>query len=251
MTGLALIAVLKTLTVLGSAESYAEESAPQEAAVFARADRILAAQNGRRAKWERYLGLMGRRESRPSLASVRYRLAVGRKVYSFTTGGRLFADGRFVRDDEVADVLEIERIFRETLSRSPWKGDKLRVARDAAMELRGFEDARFARLDGPIERVVGEFNARRKAAAHGLSPVLFKSFVVEESYWQDGEPSEDELRAALARLCAAGTDGKGRFLGWNIALRNLHDADFAQRVVSRADNPEAFVPAAIWKEGVK
>ena len=30
MTGLALIAVLKTLTVLGSAESYAEESAPLE-----------------------------------------------------------------------------------------------------------------------------------------------------------------------------------------------------------------------------
>ena len=248
MTGLALLAVLKTLTVLGSAESYAEEASPQEAAVFARADRMLSAQNGRRAKWERFLSLMGRRESRPSLAAVRYRLAVGRKVYSFATNGRLFADGRFVRDDEVADVLEIERIFRETLARSPWKGDRLRAARADSMSLRGFEDARFERLDGPIAKIVGEFNARRKSASHELPPILFKSFVVEETYWRDGEPSEDELRAALARLCAAGTGGDGAFLGWSVAMRNAHDVDFAQRVVSRADNPEMFVPATIWKE---
>ena len=51
------------------------------------------------------------------------------------------------------------------------------------------------------------------------------------------------IQAVNKLLEETGTDRNGRFLGWNVALRNLHDADFAQRVVSRADNPEAFVPA--------
>ena len=53
MTGLLLLAALKTLTVLGAEGSFSEEISTPEAEVFERADRILAAQNARRAKWDR------------------------------------------------------------------------------------------------------------------------------------------------------------------------------------------------------
>ena len=249
MTGLLLLAALKTLTVLGAEGSFSEEIPTPEAEVFERADRILAAQNTRRAKWDRYLALMGQRESRLSLAAVRYRLAVGRRVYSFTVYGRLFVDGRLVRDDEIEDVLALERIFRSFLSRSQWKGNALRKIGSESMALRGFEDERFARLDGAVARVVAEFNARRAEVVHELRPRLFKSFLVELTYWRDGALSEDEMRGELARLTAAGMrpDGGG-FGGWTAAMQSVHGADFAERVVSRADNPEVFVPVIVWKE---
>ena len=249
MTGLAILAVVKTLTVMGGDGSFSEEATPAETAVFERADSILAAQNGRRAKWEHYLKLMGQRESRPSLSAVRYRLSVGKRIYSFTVYGRLFVDGRYVRDDELADVLALERIFHEMRSRSVWKGEAIRNGRSEPLALRGFEDRRFLELDGSIAKIVAAFNAKRAAAVHKLPARLFKSFIVEETYWRDGKTSDDELRASLARLVAAGMrdDGKG-FLGWHTAINRLHGADFAERVVSRADNPEIFVPAMMWKE---
>ena len=252
MTGLVLLAALKTLTVMGAEGDFSEEISRPETEVFERADRILAAQNTRRAKWDRYLGLMGQRESRLSLASVRYRVAAGRKVYSFTVYGRLFVDGRFVRDDEIEDVLALERIFRAFLSRSQWKGDSLRKIDSESMALRGFEDERFERLDAPIGRIVAEFNEKRAEGIHELSPRLFKSFVVELAYWRDGAFSEDEMRGELARLTAAGMrpDGGG-FNGWTAAIHSAHGADFAERVVSRADNPEVFVPVVVWKETAK
>ena len=249
MTGILLAAALKTLTVLGAEGSYSEEISPVESEVFARADGILAAQNSRRAKWDRYLELMGQRESRLSLASVRYRVAAGRRVYSFTVYGRLFVDGRFVRDDEIEDVLALERIFRGFLSRSKWKGEALQTIEAGSMALRGFEDERFTRLDGAIERIAAAFNEKRAECVHELRPRLFKSFVVELWYWRDGAISEDELRAELARLVAAGmsSDGGG-FGGWSAALQAAHGADFAERVVARADDPQVFVPVKVWKE---
>ena len=249
MTGLAILAVVKTLTVLGAEGSFSEEATPAETAAFERADSILAAQNGRRAKWERYLELMGQRESHPSLAAVRYHLSAGKSTYSFTVYGRLFVDGRYVRDDEIKDVLELERIFREMHSRSAWKDDAIRDGRAEPLALRGFEDERFTKLDGAVAKIAAEFNAKRAPFVHELPARLFKSFIVEETYWRDGKTSEDEVRASLARLVAAGmrNDGKG-FFGWHSAINRLHGADFAERVVSRADKPEIFVPAMMWKE---
>ena len=249
MTGLVLLAALKTLTVLGADGGFSEEISQPEAEVFERADRILSAQNARRAKWDRYLSLMGQRESRLSLASVRYRVAAGRKVYSFTVYGRLFVDGRFVRDDEIEDVLALERLFRSVLARSQWRGDALRRIDSESLALRGFEDERFERLDGVLAKVVAGFNAKRAEGVHELRPRLFKSFLVELAYWRDGAISEDEMRGELARLTAAGMrqDGGG-FDGWTAAMQSSHGADFAERVVSRADNPEVFVPVIVWKE---
>ncbi|MBQ2628651.1 MAG: hypothetical protein IJG13_03135, partial [Kiritimatiellae bacterium] len=198
--GILLAAALKVLTALGSRGELSEAVAPQEAQVFERAGRIVSAQNGRRAKWNKYLDLMGLRESRPSLAAVRYRLAVGRTVYSFTVYGRLFVDMRFVRDDEVAAVLALERIFREMHARSPWRDEALRDPLQERLTLCGYEDERFVRLDGPLARVVDEFNRTRDERVHELSPRFFKSFVVEQSYWSQGGLSEDALRAALKRL---------------------------------------------------
>ena len=251
MTGILLLAALKTLSVLGVEGGYSEEIAPAESAIFARADKVVAAQNGRRAKWERYLSLMGRRESRPSLASVRYQMSVGRRVYSFTMYGRLFVDGRFVRDDEVSDVLAIEKIFRAQHARSPWKGEALRDGHAEQLTLRGFEDPRFQSLDEPVGRIVGEFNSKRAAKVHELQPRLFKSFVIESTYWRQSAVAEDELRAELARLFAAGAQPDGGFRGWYAALQTAQDVDFAERVVSRAENPEVFVPASNWKEKEK
>ena len=249
MTGLVLLAALKTLTVLGAEGGFSEEITAPESEVFERADRILAAQNARRAKWDRYLSLMGQRESRLSLSAVRYRVAAGRRVYSFTVYGRLFVDGRFVRDDEIEDVLALEWIFRAFLLRSQWKSDVLKKIDSESMALRGFEDVRFARLDGVIARIVSEFNAKRAEGVHELRPRLFKSFIVELEYWRDGAFSEDEMRGELARLTAAGMrPGGAGFDGWTAAMHSAHGADFAERVVSRADNPEVFVPVIVWKE---
>ena len=249
MTGLVMLAVMKTLTAIGAEGSYAEEATPAEVRILERADAIIAAQNGRRAKWEKYLNLMGQRESRPSVAPVRYRMTDGKRVYSFTIYGRLFVDGRFVRDDEIADVLALERMFREMRSRSAWNGEAIRDGRAETLALRGFEDPRFLALDAPLAQIVAEFNAKRSPVQHDLPARLFKSFVIEETYWLDGAVSADWMRATLARLVAAGmkSDGSG-FVGWMHAMQAVHDADFAGRVVSRADNPEVFVPAKIWKE---
>lgn len=247
MTGLFLLAALKTLSVLGAEGSFSEEVSPAESEVFARADGIISAQNTRRAKWDRYLALMGQRESRPSLASVRYRMAAGRKVYSFTVYGRLFVDGRFVRDDEIEDVLALERVFRSFLSRSTWKDDVLKPVSAESMALRGFEDSRFDALDGPITRIAAAFNEKRAEGVNELSPRLFKSLVVELAYWRDGGFSDDELRAELARLVAAGMRPDG-FSGWQAALQSAYGADFSERVVARADNPQLFVPVMVWKE---
>ncbi|MBO7684551.1 MAG: hypothetical protein J6T51_07490 [Kiritimatiellae bacterium] len=249
--GILLAAALKVLTALGSPGEFSEAVPAQEAQVFERAGRIVAAQNGRRAKWDRYLGLMGIRESRPSLAAVRYRLAVGSRVYSFTVYGRLFVDMRFVRDDELGDVLALERAFREMHARSPWRGEKMRDARLEPLALCGYEDERFLRLDGPLARVVDEFNRTRGESVHELSPRLFKSFVVEEACWRDGVPSEAELREALRRLAAAGGRPGGPFRGWYAAVQDARGAGFAQRVASRSSHPEVFVPARAWKEKVQ
>ena len=240
--GAVALAVLKVLTSLGAPGEFAETASAAEEAVFARAERLVSAQNVRRERWGRHLELMGLRESRRSLAPVRYRLAVGRRVYSFTDCGRLFADFRFVRDDEMADVLELERLFREQLSRSPWRGERLRDALGDPLALCGFEDERFARLDGTVSRLVGEFNRTRPEGVQELSPRLFKSFVVEETYWSAEEVAEASLRASLARL-AAGASG-----GWLAAVARERGADFAGRVASRSCNPEVFVPARAWKE---
>jgi hypothetical protein len=249
MTGLAIFAVVKTLTVLGGGESFSEEALPTEVSVFERADSILAAQNGRRAKWERYLELTGQRESRPSISAVRYRLSAGKRIYSFTIYGRLFADGRYVRDDEIGAILELEKIFREMHSRSAWNGEKLRDFRAEPLALRGFEEPRFLELDAAIKKTVAEFNSKRMPTVHELSSRLFKSFIVEETYWRSDKVSEDDIRAGLARLVAAGMRPNGKsFRGWHAAIQAIHGADFAERVVSRADNPEIFTPAMIWKE---
>ena len=247
-TGLVLLAAIKTLTVLGAECSFSGESSPVQAEVVERAHKILAAQNTRRAKWDRYLALMGQRESRLSLESVRYRVAAGRKVYSFTVYGRLFVDGRFVRDDEIEDVLALERIFRAFLAHSTWKNEALKVISAESMLLRGFEDKRFARLDDAITRIAAEFNAKRREGVHELKPRLFKSFVVELWYWREDPVSEDVLRAELARLVAAGMCKDGSFGGWHAALQSAHGADFAERVVARADDPQVFVPVKVWKE---
>ena len=249
--GVLLAAALKVLTALGSQGELSEAVAPQEAKVLERAGRIVSAQNGRRAKWNRYLDLMGLRESRPSLASVRYRLAVGRVVYSFTVYGRLFVDMRFVRDDEVADVLAVESLFREMHARSPWRAETLRDARQEPMALCGYEDERFVRLDAPLARIVDEFNRTRGESVHELSPRLFKSFVIEESFWSAAGLSEDALRTALRRLAGAGMRAGGGFCGWYIAVQNACGADFAQRVAARSSHPEVFVPVRAWKEKVK
>ena len=249
--GILLAASLKVLTALGSQGELSEAVAAQETQVFERTGRIVAAQNGRRAKWNRFLELMGLRETRPSLAAVRYRLSVGRTVYSFTVYGRLFVDMRFVRDDEVSAVLALERIFREMHARSPWRDEALIDARLEPLALCGYEDARFVRLDGPLARVVAEFNRTRDERIHELSPRFFKSFVVEQSYWNQGGLSEDALRAALVRLAGAGRTRGGGFCGWYLAVQNAHGADFAERVASRSGHPEVFVPARAWKEKVK
>ena len=86
-----LFAAVRVLTALGSAVECRETVAAGETEVFERAARLVSAQNGRRAKWERYLDLMGLRESRPSLSAVRYQMSVGRRVYSFTVYGRSLA----------------------------------------------------------------------------------------------------------------------------------------------------------------
>ena len=249
--GILLAAALKVLTALGSRGELSEAVAPQEAQVFERAGRIVSAQNGRRAKWNKYLDLMGLRESRPSLAAVRYRLAVGRTVYSFTVYGRLFVDMRFVRDDEMADVLAVEGIFRAMHARSPWRTEALRDPRLEKMTLCGYEDERFARLDAPLARVVDEFNRTRDERVHELSPRFFKSFVIEEYFWKTAGLSEDALRAALKRLAGAGMRGGGGFCGWYGAVHNACGADFAERVTARSSHPEVFVPARAWKEKVK
>ena len=246
--GAILFAALKVLTVLGAPGEFSEPVAAGEEAVLEKAGRLVSAQNGRRAKWERYLGLMGLRESRPSLASVRYSLSVGRRVYSFTVYGRLFIDVRFVRDDEMADLLAVENLFREMHARSPWRGETLRDPWKEPLALCGYEDARFARLDAPIERIVGEFNRTRPERVHELSPRLFKSFVIEETYWRGGDVSEGELKSALSRLAAAGSRKDGAFCGWYVALQNARDADFAERVAARSSHPELFVPVRAWKE---
>ena len=243
-----LLAALKVLTALGASGEFSEQVAVGEEAVLEKAGRLVSAQNGRRAKWERYLGLMGLRESRPSLASVRYRLSVGRRVYSFTVYGRLFIDIRFVRDDEMADVLAVERLFREMHARSPWRGEALRDPWKEPLTLCGYEDGRFASLDAPIERLVGDFNRTRPERVHELSPRLFKAFVIEESYWRGGEVSEGELKSAMSRLAAAGSRKDGAFCGWYVALQNARDADFAERVAARSSHPELFVPVRAWKE---
>ena len=249
--GILLAAALKVLTSLGSPGDLSEAVSEQEARVFEKAERIVAAQNARRVKWNRYLDLMGLRESRPSLASVRYRLAVGRRVYSFTVYGRLFADMRFVRDDEIADVLALERVFRAMHARSPWRGETLRDACLEPLALCGCEDKRFASLDGAIGRVVDDFNKTRDERVHELPPRFFKSFVVEETCWSPEAPSEDALRAALKRLADAGRIAGGGFAGWYMAVQNARGADFAERVAARSRHPEVFVPARTWKEKVK
>ena len=241
--GIAMLAVLKVLTALGASGEFAEVVSAENEAVFARAERFVSAQNIRRAKWERHLGLMGLRESRPSLARVRYRLAVGSRVYSFTVYGRLFVDFRFVRDDEVADVLELERLFRGMHARSPWREEKLLDVREEPLALCGYEDERFVRLDETIGRIVDEFNRTRPDGVDNLPPLLFKSFVIEETYWKAGEVDESSLRSALARLKSGG--------GWHAAIMRLHDVDFAGRVIARSSNPEVFVPARAWKEKSK
>ena len=247
--GFVVLAALKVLTALGSPGEFAEVVSAENEAVFARAERFLSAQNVRRAKWERHLAMMGLRESRPSLAPVRYRLAVGRRVFSFTVYGRLFVDFRFVRGDEMADILELEGIFRGLHARSPWRGERLRDAREEPLALCGFEDERFARLDEAVERLVGEFNRARQPGVQELPPRLFKSFVVEETYWSAEEVSEESLRSMLGRLASAGgcADG-GAFRGWHATVARLHGADFAGRVVARGFNKEVFVPARAWKE---
>ena len=249
--GVLFAASLKVLTALGLQGELSEAVTAQETQVFERTGRIVAAQNGRRAKWNRYLELMGLRESRPSLAAVRYRLAVGRTVYSFNVYGRLFVDMRFVRDNEVSAVLALERIFREMHARSPWRSEALCDPLQERMTLCGYEDERFVRLDGPLARVVDEFNRTRDERVHELSPRFFKSFVVEQSYWNQGGLSEDALRAALKRLAGAGMRKGGGFCGWYLAVQNAHDADFAERVAARSSHPEVFVPARAWKEKVK
>ena len=119
------------------------------------------------------------------------------------------------------------------------------------MTLCGYEDERFVRLDGPLARVVDEFNRTRDERVHELSPRFFKSFVVEQSYWNPGGLSENALRAALLRLSGAGKVRGGGFCGWYLAVQNAHGADFAERVAARSSHPEVFVPVRAWKEKVK
>ena len=238
------------------------QASSADLAAFARVDAVVASSRRRHDLWNRYLELMHMRESQPCTASVRFRMSVGGRIYLFTDRGRLFLDGRFVKEDEVPALLAAEDAFLRTLSASPY-GKVFKVRAEAPFAeidasvgtirvpgFHGFEDARYQRHDAAIARV----SAETERTDRPLPAAILKSLLVETRCWDfDSRDVDESYVRAVARELAGFAEEP--FSGWEPALmafagRNSeaevgrrYRADFAARVVSRAINADAFVPA--------
>ena len=270
-----LAASMKVLSPFAPA-SWSETSLPPkfeavasagDSAAFARVDAVMAESRRRHGLWNRYLDLMRMRESQQGTASVRFRLSINGRIYLFTDRGRLFLDGRFVKADEVPALLAVEKAFAAVLAASPYaKTFKVRtetacsefdvsVGKIRVPVFQGFEDSRYQRHDAAVARI----SADSERTDRPLSAALLKSLLIETRCWDFDPESFDEsqVRAVASELEGLAGD---RFAGWEPALMAFagkssaaevgrrYRVDFATRVVSRACNPDTFVPVMGKKE---
>lgn len=174
--------------------------------------RISASAEARRLKHEAELAARGVAEEPASREAVRYSVDThGLGDLLFDDWGELYIDRRFLTDDEMKRVKEIEAFAWKHLI-EPLRGAKVltgksekpsaakkpvkRVPRARAGEaglpvFRGFEDARYQQYDALIARLVKDFNANKAKWCGGnpdqaakiadITAALVKSHMIEES----------------------------------------------------------------------
>lgn len=112
---------------------------------------------------------------------------------AFNDWGELYVDRRFVTDEEMKTVREIERWIAKWFPKEA--KSRPRPRRESGVAglpiFRGFEDARYQVHDGLIARLTAEFNANKAEGCGGtpgqaeaiadLAPALVKAHMIEES----------------------------------------------------------------------
>ena len=156
------------------------------AEVFARA-------TAREAAHEAELRRQGLAEVPPSEGPRHVIDTAGLGELAFNDWGELSVDRRFVTDEEMKVVREIERWIAKWFPAEAKRRPRPRRASGAAglPVFRGFEDARYQMHDALIARLTDEFNADKAAGCGGtpgqaeaiadLSPALVKAHMIEES----------------------------------------------------------------------
>ena len=235
--------------------------------------------------------------------------------FSFDDWGELYIDRRFVTDEEMKTIRQIEAWIAKWFPQQTKKrtAKPRKSAGDAGLPIfRGFEDARYQAHDALIAKLVAAFNADKQGWTGGtaeqaakvadLTPARVKAHMIEESggngprskaAWAVDplqvnvpgdwgvekelvglvKPSkrnegtvEQNVRAAIKYLSRKGfgvsarpaaSRPKGFFDGWLDALRRYNgrrdrtDTDryysdeYADKIMKRAKDPNAFVPIEI------
>ena len=113
--------------------------------------------------------------------------------FAFDDWGEIYIDRRFVSDEEMKTVREVERWIAKWFPAHTKKRGKPRKSSGASglPVFRGFEDARYQKHDEVIARLVAEFNrdkakacggtASQAAAIPDLTAALVKAHMIEES----------------------------------------------------------------------
>ena len=131
----------------------------------------------------------------PACGTDRYTLDTGGLLdgFSFDEMGEFYIDRRFVTDEEMKTVRQIEAWIRKWF---PSKTSKRRVqtlpsGKPGVPVFRGFEAARYQAHDELIVKLVNEFNADKATGCGGLAqqaekiadltPALVKAHMIEES----------------------------------------------------------------------
>ena len=254
--------------------SWEAELSEEEALAFDEGNDWVSEIYERRRLWHEFLKAIRCRESQQSTVGVRFTLTYKHRVWAFDEFGHFWNDRRFIRDDEQEGLEVLESWFKELVERSPYAGFAWSEETEDTIVFRGFEDGRFNALDFTILRLCEDFNLEPKrfwewsgrvapkqvASIHELTPRLLKAVLLEEFYWDYPANLDDEaIISIMMELSESGFDEGGRFEGWFNAIRDFgarhgwqgendyYQAQYAERVVKRSNNPGTYVPVITRK----
>ena len=152
--------------------------------------------NERERRHREELARRGIAEVEASRAAVKYTVDTGGLgEFLFDEWGELYIDRRFVTDEEMKIVHQIEAFiakwFPAESARARQHAPRLSSGGAGLPVFRGFEDERYQRHDALIVKLVAEFNADKAAGCGGtaaqgagvkdITPALVKSHMIEES----------------------------------------------------------------------
>lgn len=134
----------------------------------------------------------------PPCNADRYVMDVGSfGKFVFDDWGELSIDRRFVTDEEMQTVHEVEKWFQKWFGKAKHVNPVRPRPVKSVPVFRGFEDAHYQRHDALIARLVAEFNANKQAWCGGtasqaqriedLAPAMVKSQMIEESGGRDAK----------------------------------------------------------------